>query len=108
MLRREAAPEGRLREATRNGDAASAIVQVKHFTKSLHSSQLTQPAQVSNFPYMNKCGESVNDLCMLLLIFRGSDIQHVLVWTGAVWDWRDGRSCPFHVCVPGPFQRGRL
>ncbi len=42
----EAAPEGRLREAARNGDAASAIVQVKHFTKSLHSSQLTQPAQV--------------------------------------------------------------
>ncbi|BDA43309.1 hypothetical protein COCOBI_04-3210 [Coccomyxa sp. Obi] len=42
----EAAPEGRLQEATRNGDAASAIVQVKHFTKSLHSSQLTQPAQV--------------------------------------------------------------
>ncbi len=32
-----------------NLDAASAIVRVKHFTKSLHSSQLTQPAQVGPF-----------------------------------------------------------
>ena len=44
--RRAATPEGRLREAQQNEDAACAEVQLKHFAKSLHSSQLTQPAQV--------------------------------------------------------------
>ncbi|KAK9829193.1 hypothetical protein WJX72_004433 [[Myrmecia] bisecta] len=39
-------PEARLQEALDNGDAFMANIQIKHFAKSLHSSQLTSPAQL--------------------------------------------------------------
>jgi HUS1 checkpoint protein len=45
-VRRRTSPEGRLQEARANGDASSVVVQLKHFARSLHSSQLTQPAKV--------------------------------------------------------------
>ncbi|CAK0780782.1 hypothetical protein CVIRNUC_005173 [Coccomyxa viridis] len=38
-------PEARLSEALQSGEAADATVQLKHFSRSLQSSHLTQPAQ---------------------------------------------------------------
>ena len=43
--RRHATAEGRLREALASGDAHAAVVQLKHFARSLQSMQLTNPAQ---------------------------------------------------------------
>ncbi len=39
-------PEGRLNEALQAEEASEATVQLKHFSRSLQSSHLTQPAQV--------------------------------------------------------------
>lgn len=46
MDRRRKSPEGRLQEALENGTGSSVVVQLRHFARSLHSSQLTQPAKV--------------------------------------------------------------
>jgi len=42
---RHSSAEGRLREALASGDAHTAVVQLKHLSRSLHSAQLTSPAQ---------------------------------------------------------------
>ena len=43
-VRRGATPESRLQDAVREGLAHLVVVQVKHFARSLHSSQVQQPA----------------------------------------------------------------
>eukprot|EP00884_Botryococcus_braunii_P015936 jgi/Botrbrau1/3025/Bobra.0070s0021.1 len=43
---RRTSPEGRLQEALENGSGSSVVVQLKHIARSLHSSQLTEPAKV--------------------------------------------------------------
>lgn len=61
MGRSATSPEGRLSEALQAGEASEATVQLKHFSKSLQSSHLTQPAQVSeNAPF---CTETKCLLC---------------------------------------------
>ena len=42
-------PEGRLNEALQNEEASEATLQLKHFSRSLQSSHLTQPAQVPHW-----------------------------------------------------------
>ncbi len=44
-LFRHATAEGRLREALASGDARKAVVQLKHFARSLQSVLLTNPGQ---------------------------------------------------------------
>jgi hypothetical protein len=44
--------EGRLREALASGDAHTAVVQLKHLSRSLHSAQLTNPAQARRHGFM--------------------------------------------------------
>ena len=46
LVRSATSPEGRLSEALQNDEASEATVQLKHFSRSLQSSHLTQPAQV--------------------------------------------------------------
>ena len=48
---RHATAEGRLREALASGDAHAAVVQLKHFARSLQSMQLTNPAQARCMPW---------------------------------------------------------
>ena len=45
-VRSATTPEGRLHEALQSEEASEATVQLKHFSRSLQSSHLTQPAQV--------------------------------------------------------------